>query len=480
MAQVKCFALWRSSADHGAPHECQPEDFLWRPGRDPYKNSGNPDTISTLQALHQQIKAQHGTAVSTQVRLYPLLARGKKEKEMKLRFSAIAVVCVLMVLVSAAPAFAATVAVGTCLPNKVSFDSLGDAIQGVPPGSTILVCPGVYQEQLVISKSLTLKGQTSGNAAYPVIMPPVGGLPTNAAGLNTPTSFFPLGTLLAAQVVINNGAEVTMTDLAVDATGFNLPTCTPTVVGILIQDASATLNHVSIKNQLETGPPPCSATGNGAGVLAQNDSTGATTVKIINSSFFNAAQSYESDGASNTSTLTNNTFVGNPGSNANAISINTGNSTIQGNSITDFNYPPADVGGNINGSSIGIFMECVSSGTVANNVIGSSQLGIYLQNVVCPLNSNVSVTGNTVYNAFYIGIDVGETNGVIQGNDIRNTQTAIRIPGSAAGNTIQNNTINDTCAAFGSNPAAGVNTIGTNTIANAQNVAIVNNTGLCP
>lgn len=105
----------------------------------------------------------------------------------------------------------------------------------------------------------------------------------------------------------------------------------------------------------------------------------------------------------------------------------------------------------------------------------------YLQNVNCPpLNTNVSVTGNTIYNAFYIGIDVGETNGLIQGNDIRNTMTAIRIPGSSAGNTIQNNNINDACAASGSNPAAGVNTIGTNTIANAQNVALVNTTALCP
>jgi len=125
-------------------------------------------------------------------------------------------------------------------------------------------------------------------------------------------------------------------------------------------------------------------------------------------------------------------------------------------------------------------MECVPGGTVANNVIGSSQVGIFLSNLNCPLNSNVSITGNTVYNAFYLGIDLGQTNGLVQGNDIRNTQTAIRLPGSSAGNTIQNNTINDTCAAFGSNPAAGVNTILTNNISNALNVAIVNTTALCP
>jgi len=399
---------------------------------------------------------------------------------MKLRFSVVALVCVLLALVSAAPAFGATVAVGTCLPNKVSFDSLTDAIQGVPPGSTILVCPGIYQEQLVISKSLTLKGQTSGNAAFAAIMPPPGGLLTNAAGLSAGVSFYGFGQPLAAQLVINSGAAVTITDITVDATGYNIPTCNPAVVGILVQDASLTLNHVSIKNQLETGPL-CSPGGNGAGLLAQNDSVNPTTVKVQNSNFLNAGQSYESDGASNTSILTNNTLVGNPASVWNAISIITGNSTIQGNSLSDFNYPPADVGGNINGSSFAVLMECVSGGTVANNVIGSSQVGIFLQNVNCPpLNSNVSITGNTVYNAFYIGIDVGQTNGLVQGNDIRNTQTAIRLPGSAAGNTIQNNTINDSCAAFGSNPAAGVNTILNNNISNTSNLAIVNTTALCP
>jgi hypothetical protein len=56
----------------------------------------------------------------------------------------------------------------------------------------------------------------------------------------------------------------------------------------------------------------------------------------------------------------------------------------------------------------------------------------------------------------------------------------MRVPSAAAGNTIQSNTVNDTCAAFGSDPAAGVNNILNNTISNAQNLAIVNTTALCP
>ena len=69
---------------------------------------------------------------------------------MKHRFASIAMLSLMLVLVVAAPAFAANVAVRTCMPNKVSFDSLTDALQGVPAGSTIQVCPGTYAEQIVI------------------------------------------------------------------------------------------------------------------------------------------------------------------------------------------------------------------------------------------------------------------------------------------------------------------------------------------
>jgi parallel beta-helix repeat protein len=394
---------------------------------------------------------------------------------MKHRLIFISAAILLPALIAATPTFAATVAVGTCMPGKVSYDNLTDAVQGVPTGSTILVCPGSYAEQIVINKSMTLKGVTNGNSGYPVLVPPAGGMVTNATGLNV-FSFFGAGTQFAAQIVITGGVTVTLSGLALDATGYNLPTCYPVVVGVLIQDSSATLAGMAIKNQLETGPPPCNAAGSGAGVLAQNDTGLALTVNVHDSTFVNAAQTFESDGATTTSTFNNNSLIGNPASNANAINILSGNSTIQGNSISDFNYPLA--GTNINAAAYGIFIECVPGGTVAGNTISNSQVGIYLYNG-CATNS-VSVTGNKISDAAFIGIDVGSLNGLVQNNDIRTTQTAIRIPGSSAGNTIQGNNINDTCAAFGANPAAGTNNLLNNTVFNAQNLAIVNTTALCP
>lgn len=86
---------------------------------------------------------------------------------MKHRLILTSVATLLRALLAAAPAFSATVAVGTCMPGRVSYDSLTDAVQGVPAGSAILVCPGSYAEQIVINKSMTLKGVTNGSAAIP-------------------------------------------------------------------------------------------------------------------------------------------------------------------------------------------------------------------------------------------------------------------------------------------------------------------------
>jgi hypothetical protein len=348
------------------------------------------------------------------------------------------------------------------MPNRVSYDSLTDAVQGAPTGSTIQVCPGVYAEQVVITKSLTLKGIISGNGGYPVIVPPAGGLVTKAFALTVPNglSFFGGGSALAAQVFVQSGLEVTIMDIAVDGKNANVPPCNPAVIGILAQDSSLTLTRVAMKNQLQTSPAVCF----GAAVLAQNDNGSPTQITIHNSTFYNTSQGYEADGASVTSTLTNNSFAGNPATNANAISIEGGMSTIQGNTINDYDYPPDTT--DVNSSAFGIYFYCVPGGSAVNNTITGTQVGILAANG-CTTTA-VSMTNNNIYGAKLVGIDAGGTNGVVQGNDIRSSLTAIRLPGGAAGNTIQNNLIVDACTAFGSNPAAGVNTILNNTISNVR------------
>jgi hypothetical protein len=315
------------------------------------------------------------------------------------RYSSLIVrVCCFLMLITATSAFAATVAVGTCQPGKVSFDSLDDAVNGVPDGSTILVCPGIYQEQIVINRSLTMKAVANGNTSLVAIVPPPGGLTGNQSSLFVPISFFGGGTQLAAQVTINNGANVTLNGITIDAQGPITANCFPMVVGVYIRDASATLTNMVVKNQVQTGPGPgpCFFLGaDGVGVLAQNGgSAGLTTVNITNSSIANAAQGYESDGANNTSTLTKNTLAGTPLSDGNAISIFQGTPTVKANTISNYSFPgvaPND----FFDAAYAMLLECMQSGTVANNTITNSQSGIVAAFPNCP-TSGVYITGNTI------------------------------------------------------------------------------------
>jgi len=47
--------------------------------------------------------------------------------------------------------------------------------------------------------------------------------------------------------------------------------------------------------------------------------------------------------------------------------------------------------------------------------------------------SGVSITGNDISGASLIGVEVSGTGGLIQGNDVRSSLTAVRLAGSASG-----------------------------------------------
>ncbi len=47
-------------------------------------------------------------------------------------------------------AIAKTVQVGTCLPNLQTYPTISQAVTSVAPGSTIMLCPGNYPEQVAI------------------------------------------------------------------------------------------------------------------------------------------------------------------------------------------------------------------------------------------------------------------------------------------------------------------------------------------
>jgi hypothetical protein len=157
--------------------------------------------------------------------------------------------------------------VGTCKPGKSDFTTIQAAVNAVPPGSTIDVCPGSYPEQVTITQSLTLQGITSGNGAAAIIAAPASG---------TLTATLPLADNSTAQVLVSNpGGAVNLSGLVVDGTG--LADASPISASIAYNSASGTIDHVSIKKI-----PPTNM--HSAGVSIQDDSGVSPSVSVENSS----------------------------------------------------------------------------------------------------------------------------------------------------------------------------------------------------
>jgi pectin methylesterase-like acyl-CoA thioesterase len=118
----------------------------------------------------------------------------------------------------------------------VQFTSIQGAVNSVPPGSTIKICPANYPEQVVTNKNLTLTGVSSGSADNPVLVIPSGGFVPNTASLTS-------GHPIAAQILVKSPATaVTISSLTVDGSNNNLNSgCNDArLIGIYYQNASGT------------------------------------------------------------------------------------------------------------------------------------------------------------------------------------------------------------------------------------------------
>jgi hypothetical protein len=301
----------------------------------------------------------------------------KKEKETKMSYLRILFLLAIGLLLGASPMLAANYAVGTCKPSLPSYTTISAAVSGVPPGSTVLVCPGTYPEQVTIAQPLTLKGISSGNAGQAVITVPGTGLAVVTGGF---------GDSIAAQVHVTAG-PVNISDITVDGTGSNITTFPPWLAGILYDTGSSgTVNEVTARN-LST------SVGAGVGVWAENASGTNESVTIENSSF------HDIDG--NSVVTKGNTLL----------------ATAKGNTM----------------QAGGIQVEWFSSGSLTANVVNGGQVGIFVN------APSVTISGNTLVNQIYQGI--AAYGGVTAtSNKISNASSA-GIIDLGGGNTYKSNTI---------------------------------------
>ena len=348
---------------------------------------------------------------------------------------------------------ASTVVVGTCK-SLVQFTTIQAAINSVPSGSTVDICPGTYTEQININKSVTLAGVASGSGADEVvILPPSGGLTSNATSLSS-------GSAMAAHVWVLGPATVNINNLIVDSLGNGLSGCgAPTLVGILYQNASGTLQHVATRNQwigsseTDTGSNGCQ---NGLGIYAQSGNSGTSTVSVLNSSVHDYQKNGITGNEVGTSlTVSNTDIVGQGATNGageNGIQIGFGASgSISNNLVIDDVWAP-DTSTDPGDAAAGILLYDTATGvTVKSNTVGNTQFGIAAVTDTSGEGDGATISSNKVFGTrIFDAIDVCVNNSTVQSNTIMNSsESAIHMDASCGstgnGNLVIDNTIVEAC-----------------------------------
>src|ERR1700730_15171123 len=118
--------------------------------------------------------------------------------------------------------------------HNAGYTTIQSAVDAARPGDVIRVCPGIYREQVVITKPLHIEGD---NGA--IVLP--NGISQNTISVAT-------GDGLAAAILVRNTKGVTLEGLIIDGSNNNVMACSPDVSGILYQTSSGITRHNAIRH----------------------------------------------------------------------------------------------------------------------------------------------------------------------------------------------------------------------------------------
>ena len=335
-----------------------------------------------------------------------------------------------------APVTTGTYAVGTCKPGLPSYSTISAALAATPAPSTVLVCPGTYVEQIMITQPVNLQGVTSGGSGQVMVQLP-GGYVTSV--------YDDRGAAVGAQLfVIDASGPVTVSDITFD--GSNGGAFFGAAGGVFFQNSSGTLNRVTVVHD--------------------------------NTQFAGDYGVYINGGASNPSVTVQNSSIHDVGQTAIHVetSVGTINATIKGNYISA-NAPGVflDIGGAatvmnnvIQGGGEGVTTDPgAAGGSISGNTIVASNTGIDAE------SDAVSVTNNKILASNFVGINAFTTSATIQGNTIVGAPIGIDFECSANPN-VKSNTISEV--------GVGLNNVasGAAPANNYFNVGTIRNQGKCP
>jgi hypothetical protein len=254
-----------------------------------------------------------------------------------------------------------------------------------------------------------------------------------AAGLlpNT-TSMF--GESVAAQVLVEGAGPVNITNLAVDGAGGDM-NCLSNIwiAGIFYgSGSSGTVNRVRTSGQVNG---TC-----GVGIWAENSDTGSQSVRIRNSSVYDADSAGIFAGSGATPTLS--VEVEND-----VVSTSTAVAAIDSDSVNG-----EVLKNNVSNAVFGVFDTSSAVVLASNTIIGTTN-GIFMGNGGTAVGNEISGSS--------IGILLGASGATLSGNRIVSSTSAGVELGCFAAN-VRGNFINDAAIGFDAAPAGSIGSIGSN------------------
>jgi hypothetical protein len=339
-----------------------------------------------------------------------------------------------------------------CPHGKSAYTSISAAVAAASSGDVIEICPAVYPEQLIITRPLTLRGVEFNGFSRALLRPTLSDL----QGLATEAVITVIGT-----------HDVTIDNLAVDASQNTVASCSPGVAGIHFYNASGTVTNSAVLGAELPNPLSCTSLpfGNGFDILVDDSQSGPFAVSVLNNSIHDyTANGVQANGSGINVEIANNTISGvGPATGIFQFAVFLANGTvghIHDNTITEGLCGSVDPTDCINIRSEGVTLRAIGDGTVVeHNFISNAQSGIFINGA-----NNLKVIGNVISNIDAMsGMDIQGTasgfftNSHISRNSISNVGPINSYASNneegcgineysgtgVSGNEITDNTIND-------------------------------------